>query len=149
MPWIPSDDPDLFEFVRQLVALRRNNAAFRRDAFFRGEPLAGTSRKDLTWLRPDGREMEDADWFDAGLRVIGLLFGDDGGRDERLFAMFLNAHDGDFPIELPPRDAGWELLIDTAGNPRSDIAAPLPAEPGLLLRARSSQLFRTRARPKG
>ena len=149
MPWTPSDDPDLFEFVRAIVALRRSSAAFRRDTFFKGEPLAGTSRKDLTWLRPDGREMEDADWYDAGLRVIGLLFGDDSGRDERLFAMFLNAHDGDFPIALPPQDAGWELLIDTAGNPRSDIGAPLPIEPGLLLRARSFQLFGTRARPAG
>ena len=66
MHWTPSDDPDLFEFVRALVALRRESPAFRRDTFFRGAQLPGTSRKDLTWLRPDGREMEEADWFDSG-----------------------------------------------------------------------------------
>jgi glycogen operon protein len=144
--WTPPDDPDLIEFVRAVIELRRTNAAFRRELFFRGEPLPDGSRKDLTWLRPDGREMEEADWFDAGRRVIGLLFGDDSGQDERLFAMFLNAHDGDFPMELPAHAAGWELLIDTAGNPRSDIRFPLPVTGTLVLRARSLQLFRTRAR---
>jgi glycogen operon protein len=144
--WSPPDDPDLIEFVRALIELRRTSPAFRRDVFFRGAPLPDGSRKDLTWLRPDGREMEDADWFDGGRRVIGLLFGDDSGRDERLFALFLNAHDGDAPLELPPHAAGWELLIDTAGNPRSDIHAPRATEPGMLLQARSLQLYRTRAR---
>jgi hypothetical protein len=93
--------------------------------------------------------MEESDWFDAGRRVIGLLFGDDSGADERLFAIFLNAHDGDFPLALPAHPAGWELLIDTAGNPRSDIRAPLPVHDGLFLRARSLQLFRTRERREG
>ena len=59
--------------------------------------------------------------------------------------MFLNAHDGETPIDLPAHESGWELLIDTAGNPRSDVAAPLAVEPGLMLRARSLQLFRTRS----
>jgi len=146
--WGEADEQDLLEFVKGLVALRRSSAAFRRELFFRGQPLAGDARKDLTWLRPDGHEMEEADWFDAGRRVIGLLFGDDSGRDERLFAMFLNAHDGDFPLTLPPHEAGWELLVDTAGNPRSDVRNPRPVEPGLFLRARSLQLFRSRARPE-
>ena len=149
MSWAPPGDPDLIEFVRAVIALRRSSVAFRRELFFRGEPLADGSRKDLTWLRPDGREMEEADWFDSGRRVIGLLFGDDSGGDQRLFAIFLNAHDGDFPLELPAHAAGWELLIDTAGNPRSDIRAPLPVAEGLLLRARSLQLFRTRERREG
>ena len=29
----------------------------------------GDGCKDLAWFHPDGREMADADWFDAGLRT--------------------------------------------------------------------------------
>ena len=32
----------------------------------------GDGCKDLAWFHPAGRELADADWFDAGLRTIGM-----------------------------------------------------------------------------
>ncbi|MBC5810221.1 MAG: glycogen debranching protein GlgX [Candidatus Eremiobacteraeota bacterium] len=143
--WMPEDgDDDLTAFVRGLVALRRSSTAFRRELFFHGESLADGRRKDLIWLTPDGNEMGEAEWFDGSRRAIGMLFGEEAVSRERLFAIFFNAHDADIPLALPEHESGWELLVDTAGNPRTDFLAPLPVE-AFRLSARSLAVFRSRA----
>ena len=39
----------------------------RQRAFFDGRPVpGGDGCKDLAWFHPAGRELSDADWFDAG-----------------------------------------------------------------------------------
>ncbi|HMD03022.1 MAG TPA: glycogen debranching protein GlgX, partial [Candidatus Baltobacteraceae bacterium] len=142
--WTSQADADLTEFVSALLALRRSTPAFRRELFFRGQPLPDGSHKDLTWLRPDGQEMTESDWFDPERRVIGLLFGDELPAQGRLFLMFLSAHDYELPLQLPDVTGGWELLLDTAGNPRSDIRAPVPVGLSFMMRDRSVLLFGSR-----
>ena len=143
--WTKPPDPELFEFVRGLIALRRSTPALRRELFFRGQAREG-ERKDITWLRPGGAEMGDGDWFDPSLRGIGLIVGDEGSApNDRLILMFLSAYDAPMELDLPPHDAGWELLIDTAGNPRGDVFAPLPVAGSHVMQPRSLTVFRTRA----
>jgi len=144
--WSAPGDPALRDFVAGLLWLRRGCKSFRRERFFTGTSLRGFARKDITWLRPDGHEMNEADWHDGGRRVIGLMFGDEEPPpDDPLFLMFLSAHDHDITIELPEHARGWDLYIDTAGDPRGNVRAPLPAGAAHALRARSLVLFRTRA----
>jgi isoamylase len=64
---------DLLNFTRKVFAIRRTNPVLRRRAFFRGIPVSGESGKDLTWLRPDGGEMTEADWHDRSRHVLGML----------------------------------------------------------------------------
>jgi glycogen operon protein len=144
LDWSPSDDADLRAYTTALLHLRRTCGAFRRERFFTGTTLAGFGRKDITWLRPDGTEMTNGDWFDAGRRVIGLMYGDEHPvPEDPLVLMFLSAHDATLSIALPPTVRGWDLYVDTAGDPRGNVYAPLPAGPTHDLQPRSLVVFRT------
>jgi isoamylase len=144
--WSSPADPELHDFVAALTYLRKSCKAFRRERFFAGTLLPDRTRKDVTWMRPDGEEMTEGDWHDGGRRVIGLLFGDEKRQpDDRLFLMYLNAHDAELTLVLPQRAPGWELFIDTAGDPRSNVFAPLAVGPTHRLQPRSLVLFHLRA----
>jgi glycogen operon protein len=146
--WFPEDDRELTEFVRSAIALRRSTPALRRKSFFKGTPLPDGSRKDVVWLRADGIEMDENDWADSGRRMFGYLFGDEDPLvSSRLFLIYLNAHDDEIAVTLPWADLGWDLLIDTAGDPRGNACAPLPVE-GLALGRRSFALLRSRRAPE-
>jgi glycogen operon protein len=59
---------EVLAFSRALISLRKNTGVSRRSDFFRGgEP--GVS-KDVTWFRPDGKEMSGDDWS-AGTTALG------------------------------------------------------------------------------
>jgi isoamylase len=142
--WIPERDPELVDFVRAAIALRRSSRAFRRKSYFHGTPVPDGTRKDIVWLRPDGREMDAADWSDPERRTFGYLFGDDDPPEPApLFLIYLNAEDAAVPVTLPWPDLGWELLIDTAGDPSGNVAAPIPVD-ALALQSRSFALLRSR-----
>ena len=53
------EDPELIEFVRELIALRRAHPVFRRPNFFKGSAASPSSLKDITWIEKqrtrDGR----------------------------------------------------------------------------------------------
>ena len=87
------------------------------------------------------------DWHDPGRRRIGLVFGDEHpDRNGPILLMHLNAHDAAFRLVLPHHPAGWELLVDTAGEPRGNVFTPLAATAGHELQPRSLVLFRSRSR---
>ena len=58
-------DPHLTDFVRNLLALRRDHRALRRRKFLTGETVAAGGLKDVHWLSPCGAEMDDAAWATA------------------------------------------------------------------------------------
>ena len=64
---------DMYNFVRDLIAVMQSNPILRRRAFFTGDPPPGLRTKDVTWIRPDGSEMTDGDWSGADKRSIGML----------------------------------------------------------------------------
>jgi isoamylase len=141
---------DLCNFVRDVIAVMRDNPILRRRAFFTGEPHPGMETKDVTWIRPDGSEMTEQDWADSELHTIGmLLFGlatdevDVRGRSyagDSLFLM-LNSGTRSRSYTLPRMElAGqWEEVLSTAQpGPWSRIvrneAVSLNAHSMLLLR---------------
>ena len=121
----------LFDFVRQLLALRKAQPVFRRRHFFQGRPIHGGEIKDLYWLKPDGTEMSEADWNNGHARCLGMALPGDqitetGLRGERImgesFAILFNAHHEDLPFRLGARerDLSWECILDT-GRPENPM----------------------------
>ncbi len=118
-------DPNLVDFVRDLIALRRMHPVFRRPHFFKGVAVGPSGLKDITWIDPSGREMTSDDWHNAGNRVLGAMLGGDTGdryvslrgypEFDDTFLMLMNAFEHAVPFTLPsiPSFHGWRLLIDT------------------------------------
>ncbi|HET7095466.1 MAG TPA: glycogen debranching protein GlgX, partial [Thermomicrobiales bacterium] len=117
----------LFEFTRRLIAIRKAQPVLRRRRFFRGQPDRPNEAKDLSWLRPDGREMTAADWSDPARSAIGLcLAGDEiDERDVRgrpivgdSLILLLNAGKASLEFVVPSLEPNqpdcWEALFDTA-----------------------------------
>jgi len=142
-------DRRLLEFTRRVLDIFHSNPLLRRRSFFTGRPLSGDGVKDVTWIRPDGQEMEGGDWSDPENHVLGMLidgeatdevnergrpiFGDtvllllNGGSRSRFFAMP--------KIEGPGM---WEEILNTA-RPES---TRLVKAPGVNLVAHSLILLR-------
>jgi isoamylase len=112
------------EFTRYLIELQKRHPVFRRKKYFQGRRLRGSGVQDLTWLRPDGREMTDREWDAGWVRTLGVrLAGDALGevdedgellQDDTLL-LLLNAHHEPVDFTLPGEPGIiWEVLVDTA-----------------------------------
>ena len=147
----------LLAFTRTLIALRRAHPVFRRSRFFYGRRLHGAEVKDLTWFRPDGKEMGEEDWANPETRCFGLRLAGDAldeqdawgrpVRDDTLL-LVLNAHWEPVGFVLPAHRAGlrWELLLDTREPTGRRRRRPLRAGEVYPLEARSLALLRLRGR---
>jgi glycogen operon protein len=124
----------LLAFARKLVAVRQAHPVLRRRHFFRGTIVPGSDRKDVTWIKPDGGEMQDGDWH-TDTRVLGMLI--DGAAtdevDERGHAVIgdtlllvLNAGEDPVPFTLPTlsKERIWAILVDTSRDETPVVQAP-------------------------
>jgi glycogen operon protein len=116
---------EMSNFVRDVIAVMQGNPILRRRAFFTGESPAGFHTKDVTWIRPDGTEMTDAEWSDPDNQGVGMLllgpaadevdirgrtaFGDS-------LLLLLNAGTRSRSYTLPQMELPglWEELLNTA-----------------------------------
>ena len=116
---------ELLAFTRKCLNLRHTHAVLRRRHFFRGEPTTKGGPKDLSWIRPDGQEMSDADWRDGNCHSIGMLiYGqatdetDDRGRPITgdTLLLLMNASDSAIDFQMPKMDGDgiWAEMIDAA-----------------------------------
>lgn len=114
-------------FTQQLIALRQAHPVFRRRRFFHGRHIRGAEVKDLSWFRPDGKEMTDEDWNKGYVRCLGLRLSGDAleetdskGRSllDDTFLLLLNAHHEPLPFTLPAHKRGvrWQPVLDTAAT---------------------------------
>jgi isoamylase len=153
---------DLFDLTRKLIALRRTSPVFRQRAFFAGRPVpAGDGCKDLAWFNPKGKELSGNDWYDGGLRTIGMYLDGRGlrHRDARGELIIDNSylvilHSGDEEVDVvlpgPPWGSVYEIVIDTArvtGAPEPGAEHPLggstrvmPPRSALVLRVARGRL---------
>jgi isoamylase len=116
---------ELLEFTRKVIAIRQSNPVLRRRHFFRGHSVGDTGIKDVTWLHPDGAEMTESDWRDAGNHALGMLIDGDAtdetdarGRPSKGDTLFLLLNGGGTAVEfsLPAQEVKgqWVTLVDTA-----------------------------------
>ena len=115
----------LLAFTKSLIVLRQRHPVFRRRRFFQGRRIRGAEVKDLSWLRPDRKEMTDEDWAKGYVRCLGVRLAGDAidekdpeGKPllDETFLMLLNAHHEPRPFVLPAHKPGvrWQPLLDTA-----------------------------------
>ena len=158
MDWsqLELDKPsELYTFTKRVIAIRRNHPVFRRQRFFSGGPLGADVRdRDIAWLVPSGRLMDQDDWdHDFGKALMVYLNGnaitepDPAGQKikDDSFIMMFNAHDEAIEFRLPRQDLGakWQLMVDTAfrgGYPKEDTI--LEAEGTLLVQPRSTLVLK-------
>jgi glycogen operon protein len=145
------------EFTRRLIRLRQGHPVFHRRTFFQGRRIHGSEVKDLSWFRPDGKEMTEEEWRNGLSRCLGLRLA--GGAIEEVddlgapiagdtFLVLLNAHHEEIPFVLPAHRARmrWELALDTrAWEPPARRQAFRGGE-GFPLMGRSLAVFRLRLR---
>jgi isoamylase len=152
LSWAPSREADdLLALTRRVIALRRASPVLRQRAFFEGRPLEGGS-KDLAWFHPSGHELTAADWFDSGLRTLGMYLDGRGLRSrgphgERIvdesYLLVLHSGDNDVSFTLPGRPwaESYEIVIDTA-SPTGLNTASLAAGSALPVGPRTTLLLR-------
>ncbi len=123
----------LLDFTRRCVALRQAQPVLQRRYFFRGETLEDSRFRDLVWFRPDGQELQHADWQDPSQKCVGMFLGGDAiaTRDPKGRKMvgdtlltYFNAHQRTQEVTLPGTAWGhsWEVLLETAHEPRAHSA---------------------------
>jgi glycogen operon protein len=87
--------------------------------------LEGSKRKDVTWLRPDGKEIKDADWGDPDLQCFGMLIDgmatdevDDRGHVVSGDTLLILLNGGETPVRFTLPALGemkiWVVMVDTA-----------------------------------
>jgi glycogen operon protein len=106
-------DAEFHRFVCDIVALRRSIASLQHGYFLHGSRMDGSDHHDALWLRPDGEEMQDADWHEGGVRSVGLLL---ALPDARSFFAIFNAGCDPVSFVLPLHEvaARWNVVLDTA-----------------------------------
>ncbi|HWJ85134.1 MAG TPA: glycogen debranching protein GlgX, partial [Cellulomonas sp.] len=80
MHWdLGETETTMLEFTRELVRIRREHPVFRRRRFFAGSPEHGgeSDLKDIAWLNPEGRHMEDDAWQNSQARAVQVFLNGD------------------------------------------------------------------------
>lgn len=133
--WIDwsQSDPAFLDFVRRLIAFRREHPILRQKRFLHARERIVDGIEDLFWWRANGAPMTDADWAWSDLKTLCVEMRIASGtpayaqREEALFLIFNRGPA--VPVHLPacPDGRRWRLWIDTA-HPEIDgevVDAPM------------------------
>lgn len=157
----------LLEFTRGLIACRKAHPNLHRRKFFqdrRIEPSApelqigGSHEHDLSWFRPDGGEMTDAEWNSGWVRCIGLYLNGRTLADvnavgaeivDDSFLLLLNPSHEAISFQLPTPRSGfaWEAVLDTR-HPVDKVGVRLDSAKPYGLSERCSALLQEVKLPK-
>jgi glycogen operon protein len=153
--WTPSRPARAqLAFTQRLIRLRLAHPVFHRRLFFQGRRIEGSEVKDLSWFRPDGKEMTQEEWTNGFTRCLGLRLAGDAIEEvdqagnpirDDTFLLLLNAHHEPIEFVLPAHRARlrWDLVLDTrdwtaaARSLRAGDSYPLEARALALLRLRA------------
>lgn len=108
----------MLDFTSALINLRHRYHVLRHRNFLRGAPLSEGGPKDVTWLHPEGREMQEPDWnavraFAVLLSSEGLETEEEGLLEDDIMLLF---NPTSAEVEFSPVQ-GWkpqEILADSA-----------------------------------
>jgi glycogen operon protein len=127
MNWQEVTDADrqFMEFVRSVIALRKEHIVFRRARFFHARQIRGTEIQDISWLHPDGTVFDEDDWADGQRNHLSALVRGEAGEyhvtaqgepqpDDSFFLIFNAHHEAiDWTVPSLKVGSGWCVLIDT------------------------------------
>jgi len=117
--WVDWENGDgaLVDFVAAINAFRKEHPAISHDHFLHGEVTDG--ERDVIWLHPEGREMNEGDWHDAGASVIGMMLRHE---DDEVLVWYNRRID---PVEAHLPEGDWAVGI------QSDADADVSIENGV------------------
>lgn len=103
-------DGELVDFVAALSKFRKAHPALTHDHFLTGQDKHGV--RDVVWLHPDGREMNDGDWADASGSVLGMHL---RNKDDEVLVWFNRRAD---PVVARLPEGNWAvgILSDNTAN---------------------------------
>jgi isoamylase len=117
-------DQGLLEFCRQLIALRRRHAVFRRRRWFQGRAIHGERCEDIAWLAMDGTPMSEQLWRQGFVKTLGIFLNGEaiaepdvrGARiTDACFYLMFNADPQTRPFMLPGGSLGLSTLEAPGG----------------------------------
>ncbi len=121
---LTEEDARFFDFVKEVIALRKAQPVFQRRKFFQGRPIRGNEINDLYWLSPDGRLMNDNDWHSGFVRCFGMglagsQIAEQTDRGEPIrgdsFLVLFNAHYETVNFRLGiATNLRWRVVFDTS-----------------------------------
>ncbi|HTF96414.1 MAG TPA: glycogen debranching protein GlgX [Cellvibrio sp.] len=113
---------EILEFTKYLIQLRHSFPILRRVRFLVGHYNEEAQLKDVTWLAPDGNEINEERWNNPDIACLGMMINglsqptglNKLGADATLL-LFLNAHLDSVEFTLPtvPFGSAWKGLVDT------------------------------------
>ena len=117
-------DPELRDWAKRLILLRKEHPVFRRSEFLTGREVRGSGLPDVWWFRPDGRRMTQRDWQRVDARALGVFLNgaeiptlDPHGNEiwDDSFLCLFNAHYEPVEFLLPTRRFGvrWAHELST------------------------------------
>jgi glycogen operon protein len=141
-------DRELLEFTRRLARLRQAHPIFRRRHFFQGRRIRGSELEDITWFRPDGREMTESEWNTRFTRSFGMRLGGDAilewdEQGKRLaddtFLLLFNAdvEPMSFTLPMAAQEIVWKIVLTTDDPHVLEDAWSVPAGSEIPLAGRS------------
>ncbi|HWK53069.1 MAG TPA: glycogen debranching protein GlgX, partial [Hyphomicrobiales bacterium] len=109
-----SQDEDLFDFTRRLIALRKAHLVFRRRRWFHDFPLKARG-KEILWFNPNGDAMQDEEW---------------GQGNNAWLIVYLNGNTPlhESPFQDPTFDASFFLIMNAK---QEEIRVTLPGPNGI------------------
>ena len=146
----------LYEFTQKLARLRHDYPILRRERFLTGHYNQELDVKDVTWLRPDGKEMQDDDWSDGNALSLAVLL--DGraqptgikkrGSDSTLLLCFNAYHDMvRFRLVKMAGAGNWGRLLDT-NQPNAEEGGAFKLGQDYDVTGRSVVIFKLQAKAK-
>ena len=122
---------DFYDFVRKLIAFRKEHPEWKRTRFFSGTVPRNGRARDLVWYDLGGTELGHWDWGRDAPGALQMLI-------EGRWLLVFNA--GPAALVVPPPGA-WFKVIDTA-LPTGFLEVPEPAGARLEVGERSLLLLR-------
>ena len=124
---LDEDDLQFLNFVKKLIAIRKDQLSIQRKEFFKGHvEVEGEQAKDVAWFAPHGSAMTEADWTNPEAKCLGVLFEGRGLEEVDVphattvmgKTLFLIANASHVPVNFkqPAYDYmdDWYVLLDTA-----------------------------------
>jgi len=117
--WLSWDsaEADTQALVAELLSLRKREPLLRHGRWF------GPGDACVSWFNPDGHEMQQHDWHDAGNHGFGAQLREAGAALPRLMLVF-NPEPQALPFSLS--NGPWQLLLDSSAE-----LAPKALPPGV------------------
>ncbi|WP_193335084.1 glycogen debranching protein GlgX [Devosia beringensis] len=107
-------DGDLVDFVAAMSTFRKEHPALTHDHFLTGQEKNGV--RDVVWLHPDGREMNEGDWSDSSGSVLGMLL---RNKDDEVLVWFNRRAE---PVVAHLPEGAWVVGVESDNTAAVAIA---------------------------